>query len=141
MSNYWYTLTKTNYSRRFVITNVQSENIPALIYQELLNIKRNFRYNKLFQNFDFDYINDEEAIRNYLPDQYKQYANDLDKLKEQLASLYEICKCYTISNIEIAPNCLGCIYECPGQRDHMQCPTGCLHDPSTCYECHSKLKL
>jgi hypothetical protein len=40
---------------------------------------------------------------------------------------------YTISEIE--PACEGCLNEYLGQRDHMMCPYGCLHDPITCTLC------
>jgi hypothetical protein len=140
MPNYWYTLRKTkninSTPQRCTIHNVKpGSDVIESIYQDLLANKRNSRYDKLFSNFDFKNINSIQAIRDYLPIQYKQYANNFDKLLDELASMYEISQLYNISNIELAPNCYGCIYDCPGQQDHMECPTGCLHDPKTCFEC------
>lgn len=31
--------------------------------------------------------------------------------------------------------CLGCRYDYPAQKDHMDCDTGCLHDKKNCYKC------
>lgn len=67
-------------------------------------------------------------LRENLPLQYKPYANDLNKLKDEMASLYEVSELYEVCDVEPAPNCYGCLYDCPGQRDHMECPTGCLYD-------------
>jgi hypothetical protein len=31
--------------------------------------------------------------------------------------------------------CEGCRIDAPGQRSHMECPTGCLHDDDHCPDC------
>jgi hypothetical protein len=40
---------------------------------------------------------------------------------------------YLISEIE--PACEGCLNEYLGQKDHMSCPYGCLHDANNCTLC------
>lgn len=42
--------------------------------------------------------------------------------EQQPSSLFEI------TDIENAPKCLGCLYDRPGQEEHMDCVSGCLHD-------------
>ena len=76
-----------------------------------------------------------DDVKNFLPDIYKDYANNLELLKKSMCSLYEIVHTYKISDIEKAPLCYGCLYDCMGQKDHMDCITGCLHDPNMCYLC------
>lgn len=44
----------------------------------------------------------------------------------------EIEKEYKILSITEVPLCDGCYYESGGQRAHMGCPDGCLHDPEEC---------
>ena len=39
------------------------------------------------------------------------------------------------TKIEKLSDCYGCAYECGGQKDHMECPSGCLHDKTSCFEC------
>ncbi len=34
--------------------------------------------------------------------------------------------------------CYGCIHDRPGQKDHMECPTGCLHAKEECSMCYWK---
>lgn len=75
--------------------------------------------------------------RKHLPSQYIQYCNNISELNSSMASMYEISKVYTIYDIELAPKCIGCRYNWMGQRDHMQCPDGCLHDHKYCGECAS----
>jgi hypothetical protein len=137
MSNYWYTLTKKDkdFERRNVISSVASvEEIPNKVYQNLLEDKRIHLIDKLLINYHGS-KRDIEALRFYLPSQYKEYADDLDRLGKQMVSLYEISEKYSISDIELAPNCYGCLYDLPGQKDHMECPTGCLHYASSYHVC------
>ena len=149
MSNYWYTLTKTHSkkinvsnkgdTKRLVIYEVQSSNnvadVTNAILKQLFNTKRENRLNKLLYNFDHNNIDNILLLEEYLPVQYKKYASDINQLKEQLSSLYEISNKYIISDIEQVPNCHGCIYDLGGQKDHMGCPTGCLHDSTSCIFC------
>lgn len=148
MLNYSYTRinTITRKSKRFVIYDVNSStDVMTDIIHDVLKCKQQSRYNKLFANYHGS-MKDIDAIRDYLPTQYKQYADNPIRLTEHMASLYEISRKYMISNVVIDVKndmitdvknkgeikCFGCVYDCPGQRDHMQCPTGCLHDPITC---------
>lgn len=39
---------------------------------------------------------------------------------------------YFIFKVQKEPFCQGCLYNCLAQRDHMDCPNGCLHDPEFC---------
>lgn len=141
MSNYWYTLKITHSRKREPETyllrgiNSISEVIPTVLHS-LLSQKREDRLNKLLTVSDGD-NNDitADVIRDRLPPQYKQYANDLDKLKQEMASLYEISEMYEITDIKLAPSCIGCIYDSPRQRDHMECSSGCLHQKEFCLLC------
>jgi hypothetical protein len=53
--------------------------------------------------------------------------------KSKNISLEAIKIKYQISEIE--PACEGCLYGWCGQREHMDCPYGCLHDRNTCTFC------
>lgn len=136
MPNYWYTLThNNNFTHKNVVYGVSSlESVANTILMNLLDVKRENRLEKLLTDFNED-IKNVDALYHYLPDQYKQYASNVELLKQQMASLHEISGLYTISNIELAPDCYGCINDCGGQRDHMECPTGCLHDSTHCFSC------
>lgn len=144
MVNYYYTLKKTSkilsddetkISREVISTD--ESDVETAIMKKLLTIKRQARYFKLMKNYNGD-DNDKEALYRYLPACYKSYVYDLPYLMEQLASLYEIQQQYKICDIEVAPDCPGCLFDCPGQKDHMQCNIGCLHNPMTC-DCCSRL--
>ena len=37
--------------------------------------------------------------------------------------------------IEKLSDCYGCAHENCGQKNHMECPTGCLHDKTSCWHC------
>lgn len=37
--------------------------------------------------------------------------------------------------LEKGNKCYGCLYDRMGQNDHMECNSGCLHDPETCIIC------
>lgn len=143
MSNYWYTLKNTDSRKRkrepetYLLRGINSisDVIPTVLHS-LLSQKREDRLNKLLALSDTD-NNDitVDNIRDRLPTQYQQYADDLDKLKQEMASLYEISQMYKITDVKLAPSCIGCIYDCPGQRDHMECPSGCLHQKEFCLLC------
>ncbi len=111
MAHYQYTLSKQNKSDTILFI-FGHDNIEQQILESLLEEKRTNRLHKLLQNSDMDIEN-------------------IDSLREQMASLDEIKTKYTISNITKV-ECEGCIYNYPGQIEHMTCPTGCLHDHSLC---------
>ena len=62
----------------------------------------------------------------------------LEKIKNQsfdkVVSKYEILNIESIKN----PNCEGCLYNTSRQRDHMNCPDGCLHEKDICLYCHNE---
>ena len=145
MSNYWYTLTNRHstkqkcHSGQRIVTGITSEdNVISTVLNRLLDTEREERLDRLLSGFDKDKVINVNGLRECLPVQYKQYADDLCKLKESMCSLYEISQMYKVSDIEIAPNCIGCLYDCNGQRDHMECPTGCLHERNLCLICTDK---
>jgi hypothetical protein len=53
---------------------------------------------------------------------------------EALAKCKQVPLDYKITDIE--PACEGCLNEYLGQRDHMLCPYGCLHDRNSCILCN-----
>lgn len=140
MPNYWYTLNNTKSTKDYphreqhviIGANSQSDVIDKVL-NNILDTEREDRLQRLFVAVtDVTDVND---LKEYLPPQYQQYANNLTKLKEAMASLYEISQIYEISDVTLAPDCVGCIYDSPGQRDHMECPTGCLHEIQLCTSC------
>ena len=58
----------------------------------------------------------------------------LDEIKTEGKDLlfHEIFIMYNIEIIGKAPNCYGCRHDLGGQRDHMECNTGCLHNSDYC---------
>ena len=44
-------------------------------------------------------------------------------------------KTYNIVGITILEHCEGCVLNMGGQRSHMECPDGCLHDKEGCDFC------
>jgi len=137
MPNYWYTLTNTRNKTqaRLLIYVPQGENIMSAIFQDKLLSKRNQRFDKIFREYTGN-MEDTLAIHEYLPSELKVFASDHDAMKSQLASVYEILTKYKFTHIELAPDCNGCIYDLPGQSEHMDCISGCLHSPDFCYKCN-----
>jgi len=142
MKNYRYNLVHLN-SGRAIETRIihfegdeqiSEEEIISSIFIELLEEERQNRYNFIMENYSND-LDNSTMIREYLPKEYKQYADNLKLLKDEMSSLFEIVNKYKISDIEVAPLCNGCLNNSMGQRDHMDCNTGCLHDPKMCYLC------
>jgi hypothetical protein len=115
----------TNKEKESFILNVKSKNPIYAIYYFLLRQKRDSYFRKLFKDFEYE-LDDVERVRNFLPLQYKIYADNLELLKSKLINYNLITIKYKIIQIKIAPKCLGCIYDSPGQRSHMIYPHGCL---------------
>ena len=145
MPNYWYTVTNNflsdgaSFTSREIICGAKSiqhahDKVKILLLKHLKSI----RFYNLLQNLGgVKDLGDVEVIRAYLPENYKQYADNLDELEKQMATMDEISEMYTISNIEEAPNCYGCIYDSPIQMEHLECPNGCLHDIASCSICNN----
>jgi len=124
--NYFYTYRNnvTNKEKQSFILNVKN-GTKQNIYRCLLRRKRESYFRRLFEGFEYELDNIEE-VRNFLPEQYKIYANNLKLLKIKLISYRLIIIKYEIIEIKIASKCLGCVYDSPGQRSHMIYPHGCL---------------
>jgi len=134
-TNYYYTVTdkkKKDTYQNWISSN--SDNIENDIWKVLVSQKREYRFNKLIKNYTGRSLYNKD-FEEYLPSHFKEYAYNITLLENQLASIYEITKLYKISNIIPAPNCQGCLENCLGQKDHTDCPTGCLHDQDTCPLC------
>jgi hypothetical protein len=67
-----------------------------------------------------------DGVLDATPDDYP------DQIKQEIVSIEEIREKYEIMDITIVSDCIGCIYGAPGQRSHMESPTGFLHDPEKC---------
>lgn len=52
-----------------------------------------------------------------------------DSEDEEIENSEEILNSYELIQIKFVPQCEGCWWDCPGQRDHMQSPYGCLYEP------------
>ena len=141
MPNYRYSLTlkyplpaKNIHGRHIVHVHDDDDDVLSAILYDLLEELRRDRLDRLMKNYNGD-VEDAEALRKYLPSEYRILADNLDLLEMSMASLYEVVNMYEISNIEQAPQCYGCLYDRMGQKDHMECDTGCLHDKETCFLC------
>ena len=136
MANYTYSLNDTE-EINVIHTEAKTEDeIINQIWNNLLNQERHTRFNQLLRdNHPLDY-DDVETMKLVLPMQYKPFAYDLDKLREQLVSMHEITNMYTISNLKLGPKCDGCLYNQCGQVEHMECPDGCLHQAEYCEYCN-----
>lgn len=138
MPNYRYLLSKRQGSKtKHIITidgPIRSEDsVIRHIFVDLLQDLRYHRFSKLFNSFKGNYSNLED-VREYLRDypQFSPYANNLELLRRELASLYEVSKMYEVFQIEVVADCLGCVNNEMNQLAHMDCNTGCLHDSSIC---------
>lgn len=134
--NYYYTILNkhtgektdhvaTNIKHCIVEDSISNDKILSIMIHLFLVEKRVERFNQLVSDFKGD-ITDKHALENYLPREYKRYAYDVDLLMYQMASIYEIHNNYEIQDVKLAPKCFGCLYDRPGQRDHMDPYTGCL---------------
>ena len=61
--------------------------------------------------------------------------DDLVQLKLRCISLEEIKEVYTITNLKKLSKCEGCVNKAGDQFEHMECSSGCLHDPQFCDYC------
>jgi hypothetical protein len=64
---------------------------------------------------------------------YKNLEKKKNKSFDEVVSKYQILNIEPITN----PNCDGCLYSASGQRDHMDCPNGCLHEKDMCLICQN----
>jgi len=107
-----------------ILTDISPRRDPVKAIQfRMLNRKRDDRLVKLF----FDYygeMNDINSIREFLPQQYKKYADNLGLLRRNLVSLNYIVIKYKIT-VEKGSQCLGCLHNESAQRNHMIEPHGC----------------
>jgi len=56
--------------------------------------------------------------------------------EEKEVPSYLVYNIYALVGIKILEEtCEGCKWNCPAQRDHMECPGGCLHDKKDCKFC------
>lgn len=57
----------------------------------------------------------------------------LSKIREIQSKIMEMnpeIQMVILESISLVSLCDGCYYDCPGQRDHMEPPYGCLSNPS-----------
>jgi len=145
MPNYRYNLKQIDNSFNVILSDyhiihidnnehLSNDDIISAILLNLLEKERSNRYNTIMSNYNGD-LNDINDIYNFLPIEYKAYAKNLDDLLSSMCSLDEIVDKYYITNIELITSCYGCLNERLGQKDHMECDIGCLHDPNTCFNC------
>lgn len=57
----------------------------------------------------------------------------LNKIKKSVKNARENLK--DILDETEYSDCYGCLNEYSGQKDHMECPNGCLHNPENCFIC------
>jgi hypothetical protein len=123
---YRYRNTITNKIKEKILVNInENRKLTSVIHYILLNRKRDSTFDRLFENYLGDKY-DVESVREFLPDKYKIYADNLGLLRRNLVSMQYIRMKYKIIGIRKGSKCLGCFYNSPGQRDHMIYPYGCL---------------
>jgi hypothetical protein len=115
------------------ITIEDDKDPQVAIMHRLLDSKRDNRFYRLVAGYKGD-LYDIECLQEYLPAIYKPFADNLDLLKEQLCSLFEIDSMYRVSKVVEVDVCEGCRNNIPGQDGHMECG-GCLHDSTFCTYC------
>jgi len=64
----------------------------------------------------------------------------LHDIKLILFPLKKIHIMYYLTNLRENEKCEGCSRDACGQMAHMECPSGCLHDKSTCFSCSVPMK-
>ena len=108
-----------------ILTDISlNRNAVKIIQYRMLNRKRDNRIAKLFFDYQDD-MDDVDGIREYLPEQYKKYADNMGLLRRNLLSLNYIVTKYKIT-VRKGPLCLGCLYNESGQHYHMIAPHGCV---------------
>lgn len=123
-----YTCTFTGHTIAIIATE---DTYQEMAYQHLLERLQYQLWEKILEAYQGDY-SDTEALRAFLPPQYKMYASNIHDMGEATISMDEVKAHYSILHVEKSHPCYGCINDCCGQRDHMECPTGCLHDAEMC---------
>lgn len=108
---------------------------------QLLDYKRTKRFKRVFENFEGDY-NKEEDVSKHLHEKgyiyLSTWSDNLSMLKQQMCSIYELYKKYTIEDVEKLPDCIGCAYSSDNALLHLNCDNGCFHDPKLCEKCKGK---
>lgn len=134
MQAYYCTVEKINedVTARIICYARSEADVVSTVFEDFLSDIRKRRYRELVTGCS---DKSAEGLRNHLPPEFRKYANNKQLLKEAMASMYEVSHMYSLSNIELAPQCFGCLNNRPGQRDHMECPTGCLHNKDYCHYC------
>ncbi|CAH6419277.1 Hypothetical protein HVR_LOCUS478 [uncultured virus] len=118
----------------FIQNLEDSSNVKQAIIQQLLQDTRQKRFNKFLHNYNDD-PSDIIKLKDYLWTEHQQSIDNIDDFIKELASVDDIINKYRIINIEETSLCFGCIYNRMPQTDHMECSTGCLHDPQFCEVC------
>ena len=102
-----------------------------------------FCYNYAIQKFDLtqtEYQHEYHKICVSNPNNIQDQIYDNLFVKYGYKNIDEMKSCYCIIGI-VKIDCQGCIYDYPGQLDHMQCPTGCLHYYKTCNFCNTNVSI
>ena len=101
---------RTGVGDRLVTPELDDESsedyVRDMIYQEKLLSVCQERFDELFQDFTGD-IAIVADVKAFLSVPFGIFADDLETLKMQMCSLYEIADTYQISDIEIASECYG----------------------------------
>lgn len=137
MSKYSYLLTKRkNFSQTTEIITISfnCRDPYREIIEDIIKRKQERRYLKLMYDFN---NNLEQIIIGYMSNKNDSY--DAFRIKKELACIYDIHQKYLITDIKKLSNCDGCSNDSPGQLDHMQCSSGCLHDRGSCELCNPDL--
>ena len=96
-------------------------------YAKKLSIDLSIKYPKLQKNF----INKTtDSIQQRIRD-----AQTLDNIRDITIPEYVVYDHYAIVGLKRIANCEGCIYTSPRQKDHIECPNGCLHMKEECEFC------
>jgi hypothetical protein len=133
MSNYRYTLRAIESGNVYedVIFGVTARTAREEIWKLVLERERHRQYDVLFDS------EEPTPELNMDSDRYAFYTYNPRNIQEELVSMADVMNMYNITDLKLESYCHGCVWDRPGQCDHMDCPTGCLHNASQCPLCKS----
>lgn len=112
------------------------DNILEGCWKDFQQVKQGHLFRKLTRDFEGDTSN-VEKFRNFLPSKLKHLAHDIPRIKTFMTDVSKLSTRYKLISIYTSSACYGCQNDRPGQYDHMECDTGCLHSSDTCSYCEN----
>ena len=107
-----------------------------LVQSGFSQIQRNI-FDEKFTTYEGDFNNVKSMIRHIYP-LVPHHFEDIITVRQlinKIIPLYKVRIMYDITGIKEIPDCEGCQYDSPGQDNHTDCPSGCLHTSIYCDVC------